>query len=139
MAKKTKAAAAAERFRRRVEELLRDPDWLDEGVQLWLRKQLDHPNDYSFSERERAALDRICAASTLFEGWGGIAVKDLVPLAAQYAADFDYDDELFLKELSRTRPVRLRYGDMKQLVGLCRSAGVDMPRFAPQLELDAAA
>jgi hypothetical protein len=58
----------------------------------------------------------------------------------RYAADFSYDDELFLKELEARHPTRLCLDDMRQLIALCRYAGVNLPRFNPEVDtLDEAA
>ena len=76
MARDTKAQREADQFRARIIELLTDSDWLDEGVRHWLQKELQRERGYIYSERERAALNRIVAASTLFDGWGGYPFKN---------------------------------------------------------------
>jgi hypothetical protein len=136
MARITKARRESDRFRERVSALLEEPyDWLHyEHVRHWLKKLLQRDSDYVYTPAERAALARIIAARTPFEGWGGYSVSELIVAALRYAADFSYDDELFLKDLETRKATRLALGDMRQLVSLCRLAGLDLPRFDPDVD-----
>lgn len=134
MARLTKEQRDANHFRARAEELLNDPDWMDEEVQRWLRKELQREPGYIYSEKEHAALRRIIAASTVFEGWDGRTVPELLVTASNYVADCDYEEEMFVKELQARRATKLRLGEMHQLVRLCRVAGLDLPRFDPEVE-----
>src|SRR5271154_1784819 len=99
MARVSKAELRARQFRSQAAEILKDGDWLDEGVRHWLKKQLQRPPDYVYTENEHAALARIVAAGTLFEGWDGYPVPDLLPAACRYKADGNYEDERTLDEL----------------------------------------
>src|SRR2546422_602204 len=135
MARDTKAQREGDWFRARITELLKDPDWLEEEVCHWLRKELQRERDYVYSEREHAALRRIMAASTLFEGWGGCSVLELLAAASRYVADCNEEDEMFIKKLQARPTNKLRLREMGQLVRLSRFAGVDVPRFKPALEL----
>jgi hypothetical protein len=119
----------AERFQLRIVALLEDPhDWLGyEHIRSWLHKLLRRKADEGYTPPERAAVARIIAARTPFEGWGDYTVQELVRAALRYAADFSYDDELFLKELEARHPTRLCLDDMR-------------PRFNPEVDtLDEAA
>jgi|ERR1043166_1350960 hypothetical protein len=134
MARLTKGQREAEYFRTRAAELLQDPDWLDEEVQRWLSKELERERDYIYSEKEHAAMRRIIAASTLFDGWGGYTVPELIVAASKYVADYSYEEEMFVKRLQARGATKLRLGEMHQIVGLCRFAGFDLPRFDPEVE-----
>ena len=133
MARLTKEQRKANLFRARAEELLKDPDWMDEEVQRWLRKELQREPGYIYSEKEHAALRRIIAASTIFEGWDGRTVPELLVTASNYVADYDYEEEVFIKGLHARRTTKLRLAEMHQLVRLCRFAGLDLPRFDPEV------
>jgi hypothetical protein len=134
MARLTKAQREAERFRAQAAQLLKDPDWLDEEVQRWLKKELEREPDYIYSEKEHAAMQRITAASTLFEGWGDYSVSELIVAPSKYTADCSPEDEEFLDELKSNASTKLRLREMGRLVGLARFAGVPLPRFDPQVE-----
>jgi hypothetical protein len=134
MARVTKAQREADRFRARAAEVLNDPDWLDEVVQRWLRKELQREPGYIYSEKEHAAMRRIIAASTLFEGWDGYTVLELVAAASRYVADYGYEYEKFVKELQASGRTKLRLGEMRDLVDLCRYAGLDVARFDPEVD-----
>ena len=138
----TKAQREADHFRQRIIALLEEPDdWLRyEHIDHWLQKLLQRDRNDGYTPGERAAVARIIAARTPFEGWGGYSVPELTTAALRYAADFSYEDEIFLKELEARGATRLALIDMKQLVALCRCAGVDLPRFTPDVDaLDEAA
>lgn len=142
MARTSKAQSEIDRFRERIIALLEEPhDWLGyEHIDNWLRKLLrrDPGDDYTLAER--AAVARIIVARTPFDGWGGYSVAELIAAALRYVADFSYEDELFLHDLNARGVTRLALVDMKQLVGLCRYAGMDLPRFRPEVDtLDEAA
>jgi hypothetical protein len=134
MPRLTKAQRETERFRAQAAELLKDPDWLDEEVQRWLRKELERKPSYNYSEKEHAAMRRIIAASTLFEGWGGYSVSELIVAASRYIADCSSEDEEFLNKLNSSAATKLRLREMGRLVGLARFAGVLLPRFDPEAE-----
>jgi hypothetical protein len=125
----------AERFRAKASELVKDPDWLEEEVAHWLKKELQRNPKYVYSEREHDALRRITAASTLFEGWGGYTVPELITAASRYTADYDEEGEMFVEQLIASSPTQLRLREMARLVALSRFAGVDLPRFKPAVEL----
>ena len=135
MARKTKAQRAAERaadrFRERVREVLQDTAWLDEDVRRWLREELERDPEYIFSDKEHAALARIVAAGTIFEGWDGRTVQQLAVAASRYMADFAYEDELFLKDLLASGATRLRLREMKRLAELAGDAGEILESFRP--------
>jgi hypothetical protein len=134
MARLTKGQRKSDYFRARAAELLKDPDWLDEEVQRWLRKELERERDYIYSDKEHAALRRIIAASTFFEGWDGYAVPELIVTASKHVAAHSYEGEIFVNGLQAKGVTQLRLGEMHQLVSLCRFAGLDLPRFDPEVE-----
>jgi hypothetical protein len=142
MPRTTKAQREADLFRHRIVELLEEPhDWLHyEHIRHWLQELLQRDRNNGYTPAERAAVARIIAARTPFEGWGDYRVPELIVAALRYVADFSYEDEIFLKELDARGATRLALVDMKQLVALCRCSGVDLPRFRPEVDtLDEAA
>ncbi len=134
MPRVSKAQLRADQFRSRAAEVLKDPDWLDEGVQHWLEKQLRRERGYIYTENEHAALARIIAAGTLFDGWDGYSVPELLTAACRYKADGGYDDERAFDELGARNATQLRLGDMGHLVGFCRNvAGLPLAPFKPEI------
>jgi hypothetical protein len=134
MARVSKAELRALKFRSQAAEVLKDGDWLDEGVRYWLEKQLRCLPGYVHTENEDAALARIVAAGTLFEGWDGYIVPDLLTAARRYKADGDYEDERTLDELKARNATHLRLGDMGNLVSFCRNvAGLQLAPFKPDV------
>src|SRR5262249_34062731 len=130
----SKEQMRADQFRLRAAEMLNDPDWLDEGVRHWLQKELRRDRDYKFTENEHAALARVVAASTLFDGWDGYTVPELLNAASRYKADGDYEDERIFTKLKARNAVQLRLGDMGHLVGFCRNvAGLPLKAFRPEV------
>lgn len=125
----TKALRDAVQLREEIETILADADgWRGyEDQRRWLRKLLQREVSYVFTESEREAVRRISYARTFFDGWAGYSVQELVRAARKYIADFDYESECFLNEIEHA--TRLVRGDMRGLVGLCRTAGMDIPRF----------
>jgi hypothetical protein len=135
MARNTKAQREAERFRLRVVALLAELDWFGyEHIRRWLEKLLSFLDRRSATEDERAAVERIVAARTSFSDWDGYSVPELVTAAARYMADHSYEQECFLKELQERNATHLFLDDMRQLVDLCRMAGLDLARFRPEIE-----
>ncbi len=134
MPRMSKAQLRAAQFRSRAAEILRDPDWLDEGVRYWLEKELRREQGYEYTENEHAALARIIAASMLFEGWDGYSVPELLDTACGYKADGTYDDEVILDELKTRNPIQLRLREMAHLIGFCRNiAGLQLAPFKPEI------
>jgi hypothetical protein len=130
----SKAKIGANQFRVRATEVLKDSDWLDEGVRYWLEKELRRECDYIYSENEHAALGRIIAASTLFDGWDGYSVPDLLTAAYRYRADGSYEDERVLDELKARNVTQLRLGEMGHLIGFCRNvSGPPLAPFKPEI------
>jgi hypothetical protein len=122
-------------FRFRLEALAAEPDWRGyEHIHGWLEKLLRRPIDAEYTPAERAAVSRIIAARTPFEGWGGFGVPELIQSALRYVADMSYEDEVYLKELAARRPARLRLDDMRAVIALCRIAGVNLPIFRPPVD-----
>lgn len=135
MARTTKAQREAEHFHERITALLSDPDWLYyEHIRGWLEKLSKRDPRFGYSTAERAAVARVFAARSLFEEWAGYSVSELITAAARYIADFSYEDELFVKELQSRNCTMLRLDDMRQLVGICRLSGIDIPRFRPDID-----
>lgn len=136
MSRATKAQREADLLRERIIALLAEPyDWLNyEHIYNWLQKLLKRDREDGYTPAERAAVARIIVARTPFNDWGGYSVSELIAAALIYVADFSYEDELFLKDLEARRPTRLALVDMKHLVGLCRCAGLDIPRFEPEID-----
>jgi hypothetical protein len=135
MARLSKERKRANQFRSRAAEILKDAGWLDEGVRAWLEKELGRDIQYIYSENEHAALARVVAASTTFEGWDGYSVPELLKAALRYKFDGDYEDEEILDGLQDKNPAKLRLGDMEYLVGFCRNvAGVPLEYFEPAVE-----
>jgi hypothetical protein len=134
MPRVSKAQLRADRFRSRAVEVLTDPDWLDEGVRYWLEKQLRRERDYIYTENEHAALERIVAAGTLFDGWDDYSVPELLTAACRYKKDGDYEDELVFDKLQARNTARLRLGEMGHLVEFCRDvAGLPLAPFKPDI------
>jgi hypothetical protein len=122
----------AQQFRLRATEVLRDPNWLDEGVRHWLEKELRREPDYIYTENEHAALERIIAAGTLFDEWDGYSVSELLAAASRYKRDGNYEDEQEIDELQSRNVAQLRLGEMDHLVAFCRNiAGLPLKRFEP--------
>lgn len=119
----------AEQLRDQIMKLLAEPDgWVGYASQrYWLRTLLRKDKEEVYSDRQRAGVDRMIYARTFFDGWAGYSVQELVREARQYIADFGYEDELFLNRIKHA--TRLIRGDMGALVGLCRTAGMDIPPF----------
>jgi hypothetical protein len=134
MRRKSKEQIRADEFRVRAAELMKDPDWLEEGVRYWLEKQLRRPRDSIYTENEHAALARVIAANTLFDGWDGYSVVQLRRAACCYKADGLDEDEQALDELEARNATKLRLREMRHLVGFCRSvAGVSLAPFKPNI------
>jgi hypothetical protein len=134
MARIPKERREAERLREKIRALLAEPQhsWRHyEHIRYWLQKLLLREDDY-YTTAEREAVDRIIRARTPVEGWAGFSVMELARVALQYAADFGYDDEEFLKEIEEEKPTSLVRDDMRYLVGLCIMSGMDIPRFPPR-------
>jgi hypothetical protein len=134
MPRKSKEQIRTDEFRVRAAELMKDPDWLEEGVRYWLEKELRRPRDYVYTENEHAALAGIIAANTLFDGWDGYSVVELRRAACCYKADGLDEDEQALDDLEARNATKLRLGEMRHLVGFCRSvAGVPLAPFKPNI------
>jgi hypothetical protein len=134
MPRVSKEKIRAAQFCARAAEILKDPDWLDEGVRYWLEKQLRRESDYIFTENEHAALARIIVAGTLFDNWDGYSVPELLTTACRYKADGNYEDERVFNELESRNATQLRLGEMGHLVGFCRQvAGLNLAPFKPEI------
>jgi hypothetical protein len=135
MARISKARREADLFREKIKSLLAEPQgWRHyEDQRYWLQKLLRRDEDYIFTGAEREAVDRIIFARVLIEGWAGFTVPELARVAQRYVADFDYEDELFLKETERA--TKLTRDEMRHLVSLCIMSGMDIPRFPPRQRL----
>jgi hypothetical protein len=130
----SKAQLSSDQFRSRAAEILTDSDWLDEGVRLWVQKELCRGPGYTYTENEHAALARISAAGTLFDGWDGYSVSELLSAASCYKADGDCEDERLFDEHMAKGASRLRLGDIGHLVGFCRNvAGLSVAPFKPEI------
>ncbi|OAF19640.1 hypothetical protein AXW67_36145 [Bradyrhizobium neotropicale] len=105
-----------------------------EAQRQWLEKLLQRDATAGFTPAERDGVARIAYMRTPFEGWAGYRVQELIKGALPYASDFDYDEELFLKEVDTESPTALVRDQMRMLVGLCRAAGMDLPRFDARYE-----
>jgi len=135
MPRKSKEQLRSEHFRLRAAEILKDPDWLDEGVRHWLEKELRRDQEYIYTENEHAALARIIAAGTFFDGWDGYSVPELLAAAGRYKKDGDYEDELLLDDLTARNVSQLRLGVMGHLVAFCRNvAGLPLEPFRPAID-----
>ncbi|HTV29067.1 MAG TPA: hypothetical protein VMF32_14875 [Xanthobacteraceae bacterium] len=133
----SKAQRESDRYRIRAAGLASESGWHGyEAQRQWLEKILRYDPKRHFTEAEREAIDRIAAARTMFDGRGGYSVAELIGTASQYMADYSYEDEVFLKELQAEAADQICLDDMRQLVGLCRLAGLTLPRFRPVIELD---
>jgi hypothetical protein len=131
MARASKELRENQVFRERIELLVAESHgWRDyEHIRYWLQKLLLRDQDYIYTEAERAAVDRIISARRPYEGWAGYSVPELRRVARMYAADFDYDDELFLDDIDAEGATQLVEGDMRHLVSLCAISGMDIPGF----------
>jgi hypothetical protein len=134
MPRVSKAQLRADQFRAHAAEVLKDSDWLDDGVRYWLEKQLRRERHHEYTENEHAALARIIAAGTLFDGWDGYSVPELLTAAGRYKADGDYEDERLFDELAARNATMLRLAEMGHLVGFCRNvAGLPSAPFKPEI------
>jgi hypothetical protein len=130
MPRLSKDQIRSSRFRSSVAEILKDPEWLDEGVRHWLEKELRREPDYIYTEIEHAALRRIIVAGTLFDSWNGYSVPERLTAASRYKADGSYEDEREIDVLQSRRVTELRLGEMAHLVAFCRNiAGLPLKRF----------
>jgi hypothetical protein len=128
----SKERREAVQLREKIKSLLAERDgWRHyEDQRDWLRELLGRDAAYIFTERERTAVARIAYMRTFFDGWDGHSVQELIRAARKYMADFDHDD--FLNEIEHA--TRLTRGDMGALVGLCRTAGLDIERSGRKAE-----
>ena len=134
MPRVSKEKIRAGQFRARAAEILKDPDWLDEGVRYWLEKQLRRESDHIYTENEHAALARIIVAGTLFDNWDGYSVPELLAAACRYKADGNDEDERVFDEFEDRKVNQLRLGEMGHLVGFCRNvAGLPLAPFKPEI------
>jgi hypothetical protein len=134
MPRVSKDQLKADRFRSQATEMLKDRDWLDEGVRHWLEKELLRKHNYFYTENEHAALSRVIAASTLFAGWDGYSVTELLTAAYRFRADGDYEDERIFAGHKARNATELRLGEMQHLVGFCRNvAGLPLAPFRPEM------
>jgi hypothetical protein len=130
MARLSRDQIKSSQFRLSVTEILKDPEWLDEGVRHWLEKQLRREPGYIYTENEHAALRRIIVAGALYDGWDGYSVPQLLAAAARYKSDGNYEDEQEIDELQSRDVAQLRLGEMAHLVAFCRHVGgLPLKRF----------
>jgi len=133
MQRTKKAQREADRLlREKIQTLLADySDWDDyEDQRRWLQKLAQRDESETFTEPEREAVERIWVArSRLLTGWDGYTVQELAVAASKYLADFSYESEEFVKELLARGTTRLGSRDMRWLVGLARTSGVDISAF----------
>ncbi|MEH2489547.1 hypothetical protein [Bradyrhizobium sp. AZCC 2230] len=127
-----KEQRGSEALRLQIEALLAAPhSWRGyEPQRQWLEKllQRDHAAG-GFTPAERDAVARIAYMRTPFEGWDGYSISELIKGALQYSADYDYDEELLLKEIASEHSIALVRDQMRTLVGLCRAGGMDLSLF----------
>lgn len=130
MARISRDRRAADELREKMRSLLAEPHgWRKyDHIRYWLEKLLRRDEDHIYTAAEREAVDRIGFARTPVEGWAGYSVPELTRAARQYIADFEYDDELFLEDIEAEQPARLVRDDMRHLVSLCITSGMDIPR-----------
>jgi hypothetical protein len=134
MPRLSKDQIRSSQFRSSASAILKDPEWLDEGVRHWLEKEIRREPEYIYTENEHAALLRIIVAGTLFDGWDGYSVSELVAAASRYKADGNREDEQEIDELQSRNVAQLRLGEMAHLVAFCRNvAGLPLKRFEPVL------
>ncbi|WP_027553352.1 hypothetical protein [Bradyrhizobium sp. Cp5.3] len=126
-----KEQRGAEALRLTIKTLLAAPySWRGyEAQRQWLEKLLQRDAAAGSTRAERDAVARIAYMRIPFEGWAGYRVQELIKGALPDASDFDYEEELFLKEIDAEHPTALVRDQMRMLVGLCRAAGMDLPRF----------
>jgi len=127
-----KEQRGAEALRLKIESLLAAPhSWRGyEPHRQWLEKLLQRDRSAAgFTPAERDAVARIAYMRTPFEGWDGYSVAELIKGALQYSADYDYDEELLLKQIASEHPIALVRDQMRTLIGLCRVGGMDLSPF----------
>jgi hypothetical protein len=131
MASIKKERREAEQLRQKIELLLAEPHgWRNyEHIRDWLQKLLRRDEDYIYTAAERKAVDRIIFARTPLDGWAGYSVTELTRAARRYVADLGYDDELFIEDVEAEQATQLVRDDMRYLVSLCITSGMDIPRF----------
>ncbi|SDH65484.1 hypothetical protein SAMN05216338_1011166 [Bradyrhizobium sp. Rc2d] len=134
-----KEQRGAEALRLKIDSLLAAPySWRGyEPQRQWLEKllQRDH-SSAGFTPAERDAVARIAYMRTPFEGWDGYSVPELIKGALQYSADYDYDEELLLREIASEQPIALVRDQMRTLIGLCRAGGMDLSPFDARPDKD---
>ena len=111
----------ADQFRARVVSLLHvsHADW-NEWEQDWLQDEAQRPNDYIYSDKERAILNQLIACSTTFTHYSECSVPELLNVAYQYCKDFDEDDEAYLEQLHSWHATDLKVRQISRLASICR-------------------
>jgi hypothetical protein len=119
--RRSKKLVEADRFQARVISLLRIryTDWND-WEHDWLLDEARRPDDYVYTDKERAILNRLIAASTTFTHYSEHSVQELLNIAYPYRKDLDEDDEEFLKKIHRWRATDLKVRQISRLASLCR-------------------
>jgi hypothetical protein len=131
MAGISKARREADEFRKQIVSLLAEPHgWHGfEDQRYWLQKLLRRDGSYAYTEAERKAVRRIVFARTPFKGWAGYSVPELTKEALRYVADLGDPEEQFLRGIEAEHATQSVIGDMRALVSLCITAGMNLPRF----------
>jgi hypothetical protein len=121
VAKRGKKLRQADAFRARVQQLraLSDADWNDWEAD-WLDKEAARYDDYIYTDKERVILNQLVASATVFEGYNGCSVPELLEIVYRHRADLDDDSEAFIERHYRRGPRTLRVRQINRLAAICR-------------------
>jgi hypothetical protein len=111
----------ADQFHARVVSLLRvsHADW-NEWEQDWLQDEAQRPDNYIYSDKERAILNQLIACSTTFTHYSECSVQELLNVAYQYRKDLDADDEAYLEQLHSWYATDLKVRQISRLASISR-------------------
>jgi hypothetical protein len=84
-----------------------------------MRDEAQRPNDYIYSDKERAILNQLIACSTTFTHYSECSVQELLNVAYQYCKDLDEDDEVYLQQLHDWCATDLKVRQISRLASIC--------------------
>jgi hypothetical protein len=119
--RRRRALVEADKFHARVVLLLRvsHADWT-EWEEEWLEDEARRPDDYIYTDNERAILEQLNTSSTTFTHYSECSVQEMLEGPYAYRKDFDEDDEAFLKQVHVWRATDLKLRQISHLASLCR-------------------
>jgi hypothetical protein len=119
--RKSRRVLEAEQFHAIVVKLLfvSDAEW-SEWEERWLLSEARRPISYIYSKDERKILNQLIAVARSFAQYSECSVLQLINLADQFRADYQSDDDQFVKELKRNNVASLRLRQIMRLADLVR-------------------